>query len=104
MKPTVLSTLTMKLGSWERQPRSLEGLAFAAASPPASSHRRGSQGGICQTAAPLRALRCPVPASPTHPVGSPLSTHHCEVSLLHFLQQDAQGLQIEDNVIGFLQP
>ena len=40
-----------------------------------------------------------VPAS-----GLPSLTHHREVGLFHLLQQDPQGRQVQDDIVGFLQP
>lgn len=106
MKAMVSSTLAMKFGSWGETGTGSRGLALSYCLSGHWAPRGGSQ----RTFDTVTERRLQRPCFPrTRPPSSQdvsllLPTHHREVGLLHLLQRDPQGLQIEDNVAGFLQP
>lgn len=95
MKQMVYSTLAIKVGSWGDTGRP------CVSWPHLSSARPTASGG--DPKAEARGLPAPPDAGQPRRVAFPLLAYHREVGLLHLLQQDPQGHEVQDDVVGLLQ-
>lgn len=97
---------TGRAGAWRQRLGSPRPAAPGA--PPTPTPTPWKEEALPRSSHPTTARKPPVPAPPKAqpgpcPVTVLLPTHHREVGLLRLLQQDLQRLQVQHDIVGFLQ-
>ena len=114
MKQMVYSTLVMKVGSWGETGG--QALGHSTSAPRSTRLQEGETPRarrdaptqyLCLTTARKPAAPCCPKTQAQSPISQPrdplLLMYRCEVGLFHLLQQDTQGLQVQNDIVGFLQ-